>query len=108
MNLQETVSRIFPGCTATGVVEDDGVVEVAGLTSGDDEIVRGDMAAGDKFSLIHLSRGQVVGASCVNNVRDFTALKRLITSGAQPDRAALADPATDLRKLITQTASPSA
>lgn len=80
-------------------------IQVAGLTSGDDEIVRGDMAAGDKFSLIHLSRGQVVGASCVNNVRDFTALKRLITNGAQPDRAALADPGIDLRNLIARTAS---
>ena len=67
--------------------------------------MRGDMAAGDKFSLIHLSRGQVVGASCVNNVRDFTALKRLITNGAQPDRAALADPGIDLRNLIARTAS---
>lgn len=75
-------------------------MQVAGIPHGDDEIVRGDMAAGDKFTLIHLLRGQIVGASCVNNVRDFTALKRLITSGARPDRAALADPATDLRKLM--------
>lgn len=74
-------------------------IQVAGLTHGDDEIVRGDMATGEKFSLIHLLRGQIVGASCVNNVRDFTALKRLISSSARPDRAALADPATDLRKL---------
>ena len=76
-------------------------IQVAGLTNGDDEIVRGDMAIGDKFSLIHLLRGQIVGASCVNNVREFTSLKRLIIAGAAlPDRAALADPATDLRKLI--------
>ena len=78
-------------------------IRVAGLTHGDDEIVRGDMASGEKFSLIHLLRGQVVGASCVNNTSEFTALKRLITSGARPDRAALADPATDLRKLVART-----
>lgn len=58
-----------------------------------------DLAAGDKFTLIHLLRGQIVDASCVNKARDFTALKRLITSGARPDRSALAGPATDLRKL---------
>lgn len=74
-------------------------LQVAGLPQGDDEIVRGDLAAGDKFTLIHLLRGQIVGASCVNNPRDFMALKRLISSGARPERAALADPATDLRKL---------
>jgi 3-phenylpropionate/trans-cinnamate dioxygenase ferredoxin reductase subunit len=78
-------------------------IRVAGLTHGDDEIVRGDMASGEKFSLIHLLRGQVVGASCVNNTSEFTSLKRLITSGARPDRAALADPATDLRKLVART-----
>lgn len=83
-------------------------IQVAGLTNGDDEIVRGDIAAGDQFTLIHLLRGQIVGASCVNNVRDFTALKRIITSGARPDRAALADPDTDLRKLIARTSSQAA
>ncbi|WP_096696844.1 NAD(P)/FAD-dependent oxidoreductase [Polaromonas sp. AER18D-145] len=80
-------------------------IQVAGLTNGDDEIVRGDMATGDKFSLIHLSRGQVVGASCVNNAREFTSLKRLITGGSLPDRSALANPGTDLRNLIARTAS---
>lgn len=74
-------------------------MQVAGLPQGDDEIVRGDLAAGDKFTLIHLLRGQIVGASCVNNARDFMALKRLIGSGARPESATLADPATDLRKL---------
>jgi 3-phenylpropionate/trans-cinnamate dioxygenase ferredoxin reductase subunit len=80
-------------------------IQVAGLTNGDDEIVRGDMATGDKFSLIHLSSGQLVGASCVNNAREFTSLKRLITGGFLPDRSALADPDTDLRNLIARTAS---
>ncbi len=80
-------------------------IQVAGLTNGDDEIVRGDMATGEKFSLIHLYRGQVVGASCVNNTREFTSLKRLITGGALPDRATLADPGTDLRNLIARTTS---
>ncbi|MFZ3125976.1 MAG: oxidoreductase C-terminal domain-containing protein [Acidovorax sp.] len=80
-------------------------IRVAGLTHGDDEIVRGDMASGEKFSLIHLLRGQVIGASCVNNTREFTSLKRLITGGALPDRATLADPGTDLRNLVARTSS---
>jgi hypothetical protein len=32
MNLQETVSSIFPGCTQTGTVSEDGVYEVGGVT----------------------------------------------------------------------------
>lgn len=76
-------------------------MQVAGLAAGEDEIVRGELSAGAKFSLIQLQRGAIVGVSCVNNAREFASLKRLLSSGARPERAALADPATDLRKLIT-------
>jgi hypothetical protein len=32
MNLQETVVSIFPGCTLTGSVGDDGIYEIGGIT----------------------------------------------------------------------------
>ena len=32
MNLQETVFSIFPGCTLSGSVGDDGIYEIGGLT----------------------------------------------------------------------------
>jgi hypothetical protein len=32
MNLQETVFSIFPGCTLTGSVSDDGIYELGGIT----------------------------------------------------------------------------
>ncbi len=32
MNLQETVFSIFPGCTQTGSVSDDGIFEIGGIT----------------------------------------------------------------------------
>lgn len=38
--------------------------------------------------------------TCMNNVREFSLLKRLLCQVALPDRAALADPGTDLRKLL--------
>lgn len=75
-------------------------IQVAGLASGDEEIVRGEMAADGKFSLIQLQRGRVVGVACVNNAREFGSLKRLLAGSPLPDRAALADPAVDLRKLM--------
>lgn len=75
-------------------------MQVAGVSQGDDEIVRGDAAPGSKFSLIQLHRGRAVGVTCVNNVREFSSLKRLLGEVALPDRAALADPGTDLRKLL--------
>lgn len=75
-------------------------IQVAGLSSGDEEIVRGKAAPGSKFSLIRLQRGRAVGVTCVNNAREFSSLKRLLGNVALPDRAALADPGTDLRKLL--------
>ena len=75
-------------------------IQVAGLASGDEEIVRGEFSIeSPKFTLIELQKGCIVGATCVNNARDFAPLRRLLAAGAQPDRAALANPATDLRKL---------
>lgn len=75
-------------------------IQVAGVSMGDDEIVRGDASPGSKFSLIQLHRGRVVGVTCMNNVREFSSLKRLLGDVALPDRAVLADPGTDLRKLL--------
>lgn len=80
-------------------------IQVAGLASGDEEIVRGELSLdAPKFTLIELRKGRIVGVTCVNNARDFAPLRRLLAVGAQPDRAALADPATDLRKLAAAVA----
>jgi len=57
-------------------------------------------SAGSKFALIQLHRGRAVGVTCVNNAREFSSLKRLLGGGPLPDRTALADPGTDLRKLL--------
>jgi hypothetical protein len=76
-------------------------MQVAGLAYGDDEVVRGDIGQG-KFSLVQLQQGRIVGAACVNNAREFMALKRLIAAGAKPQRALLADSAADLAKMRQQ------
>jgi 3-phenylpropionate/trans-cinnamate dioxygenase ferredoxin reductase subunit len=75
-------------------------MQVAGVSTGDEEIVRGEVSVGAKFSLIQLQRGRAVGVTCVNNVREFSSLKRLLGSVPLPDRAALADASIDLRKLL--------
>lgn len=77
-------------------------LQVAGLATGDTEIVRGQVTAGSKFALIQIRQGRAVGVACMNNAREFTALKRLLTLAHLPDVRALADPATDLRKLLQQ------
>lgn len=79
-------------------------IQVAGLPIGDEEIVRGEVGPGRKFSLIQLRQGRAVGVACVSNPRDFSALRRLLSSDHLPDRAALSDPSADLRKLVPHPA----
>ena len=74
-------------------------LQVAGLATGDMEIVRGHVAVGGKFALIQIRQGRPVGVACMNNVREFVPLKRLLTLDRLPDVHALADPTTDFRKL---------
>lgn len=80
-------------------------LQVAGVSIGDEEIVRGQASTNSKFSLIQLNRGRVVGVTCMNNAREFSSLKRLLGNVAPPDRAALADTGVDLRKLLAPPAS---
>lgn len=75
-------------------------IQSAGLSSGDAEIMRGDPSTDTKFSLIQLNRGRAVGVTCVNNPSEFSSLKRLLTGCPLPEEAALADPASNLRKLL--------
>jgi len=67
--------------------------------------VRGSVSAEGKFSLIQVRHGRAVGVACVNNVREFTPLKRLLTLERLPDANALADPSTDLRKLFAEASA---
>lgn len=75
-------------------------MQVVGLAAGDAEIIRGAPASGGKFALIQVRRGRAVGVACVNNAREFASLKKLLVLPHLPDVAALADPSTDLRKIV--------
>jgi len=57
-------------------------VQVAGLSTADECLVRGD-PAGPSFSLLQMAGGRLVGAACVNNAREFGALRRQIAQSLQ-------------------------
>ena len=74
-------------------------LQTVGLFHGhDDLVVRGDPAA-KSFSVVYLREGRVVALDCVNAVRDYVQGRKLIESGAAPDRARLADGAVPLKDL---------
>jgi 3-phenylpropionate/trans-cinnamate dioxygenase ferredoxin reductase subunit len=74
-------------------------LQTIGLFQGhDDHVIRGDPAA-RAFSIVYLREGRVIALDCVNAVRDFVQGRKLIESGATPDRARLADAAVPLKEL---------
>ncbi len=65
---------------------------------GDTQVVRGDKEA-NQFAVFYLKDGAVVAVDAVNSPREFMICKQLY--GRQVDPAALADPDTDLKSLMT-------
>jgi 3-phenylpropionate/trans-cinnamate dioxygenase ferredoxin reductase component len=74
-------------------------IQAVGLPSGPTEVLRGNPDTG-KFSLLQLDGERLVGAACVNNAKDFGALRRLVGQVLKATPGQWADPAIDLRKLV--------
>ncbi|NDZ17740.1 pyridine nucleotide-disulfide oxidoreductase [Variovorax sp. WS11] len=75
-------------------------LQTVGLSGGHDSVVvRGDPAQGS-FSVVYLKQGRVLALDCVNAVRDYVQGKALIQQRAEPDVAALSDPAVKLKSLL--------
>jgi 3-phenylpropionate/trans-cinnamate dioxygenase ferredoxin reductase component len=76
-------------------------LQTVGLSIGHDAtILRGD-PANRSFSLVYLRAGRVIALDCVNMVKDYVAGRRLVSEGAAPDPARIADPAVPLKELVS-------
>lgn len=74
-------------------------LQIAGISSGYDEvIIRGDMAA-RSFACLYLQNGRLIAVDAVNNPRDFVQGKALITNKAIIDPVLLADPKIALKDM---------
>jgi NADPH-dependent 2,4-dienoyl-CoA reductase/sulfur reductase-like enzyme len=76
-------------------------LQVAGLPRTADRTVR--RGGADKFTLIQLLDGTVVGGVTVNQGRDMRPLQSLIAKAARPDPARLADPTVQLALIAKET-----
>ena len=77
-------------------------LQTVGLnTDYDEALLRGDPAGG-RFSVVYLRDGRVAAFDCVNMVKDYVQGRGLVERRAKADRAALADPATPLKSLVSQ------
>ena len=74
-------------------------VEVVGDLTAGDLVLRGELGT-PPFSAFSVHEGMVVGAVAVDDPRAVRAARRLIDRAIPVDPAALADPSTDLRRLL--------
>lgn len=74
-------------------------LQTVGLSLGyDSTVLRGDPAS-RSFSAVYLRQGKVIALDCVNATRDYAQGRKLVTEGAKPDLARLADIAIPLKEL---------
>lgn len=73
-------------------------LQSVGVVSGQRELLRGDPAEA-RFTLLQFDGARLVGAACINNAKDFGALRKIVGREFQASDAQWRDPATDLRKL---------
>ena len=80
-------------------------LQIAGLSTGWDEVVlRGDPAT-ERFSALYYSKGRLLAVDAVNAPADYLAVRKALGTGATIDAALAADPATPLKTLIAPGAA---
>jgi 3-phenylpropionate/trans-cinnamate dioxygenase ferredoxin reductase component len=76
-------------------------IQVAGMTTGHDQVVfRGDVDSGS-WSAFYLEEGTFIAALAVNRFRDLSASRRILNQGIAVDAALLADESVELRSLLS-------
>jgi 3-phenylpropionate/trans-cinnamate dioxygenase ferredoxin reductase subunit len=75
-------------------------LQIAGLSTGYDQVVmRGDPAS-DAFACLYLSGGALIAIDAVNSPKDFVQSKALIAAHAKIDPAVLADTSIQLKNML--------
>jgi 3-phenylpropionate/trans-cinnamate dioxygenase ferredoxin reductase subunit len=71
-------------------------LQIAGLSTGYDEVAIRPGASSHSFAAYYLAHGKVIAVDAVNSPHDFMNGKKLVAAGAALTAAEIADPATDL------------
>ncbi|CDN91378.1 MULTISPECIES: NAD(P)/FAD-dependent oxidoreductase [Agrobacterium tumefaciens complex] len=76
-------------------------LQIAGFNLGYDETVLRPGAREGSWSVWYFRDGRFVAVDAVNDAKAYVAGKKLLDTGAEPDRAILADPSADLKLLLS-------
>ncbi|MCR2799356.1 FAD-dependent oxidoreductase [Microbacterium sp. zg-Y818] len=80
-------------------------LQIAGLSSGHDQvIVRGDPAT-DRVSFLYLRQGRLIAADCVNSPADFAAVRRALAGDVRVDPRLLVDTSHKLAVVLRDAVS---
>ncbi|MEO1656513.1 MAG: FAD-dependent oxidoreductase [Pseudomonadota bacterium] len=74
-------------------------LQIAGLSSGHDEIVKRGDPEDRKFAVFYLKDGKLIAVDAINSPPEFMVSKKLIIAGAKVDPATLADPAVSMKDI---------
>ncbi|WCK13887.1 FAD-dependent oxidoreductase [Agrobacterium tumefaciens] len=76
-------------------------LQIAGFNLGYDETVLRPGAREGSWSVWYFRDGRFVAVDAVNDAKAYVSGKKLLDTGAEPDRAILADPSADLKLLLS-------
>ena len=77
-------------------------LQIAGFNLGYDETLLRPGSREGTASVWYFRQGRLVAVDAINDAKAYVCGKKMIESGITPDRASLADPATDLKQLLNQ------
>jgi 3-phenylpropionate/trans-cinnamate dioxygenase ferredoxin reductase subunit len=76
-------------------------LQIAGFNLGYDETVLRPGAREGSWSVWYFRDGRFVAVDAVNDAKAYVSGKKLLDTGAEPDRTILADPSADLKLLLS-------
>lgn len=76
-------------------------LQIAGFNLGYDETLVRPGAREGAVSIWYFRQGKLVAVDAVNDAKAYVTAKRMLETGINPDKALLADPATDLKQLLS-------
>ncbi len=81
--------------------QDDLKLQIAGLSTGYDQVVLRGEPGEERFSVLYYREGRLIAIDSVNAPRDYMAVRRLLELGLNVPAEAAADPATPLKEFLT-------
>lgn len=75
-------------------------LQIAGLSIGYDQVVLRGEPASEKFSVLYYRDGAIIAADCINNPRDFAAVKTALRTGAALPAELVTDSSRTLKELL--------